>query len=184
MENKHRLRKKFFKIRKENYFIITPNFFNPLINLVKKEYTRKNLYISSYYPSSFEVDTLRFFKKKISFKYKTLLPVISSDNKMAFYEWKNKDILKINKYGMLEPAVLTKKEVPDIMLVPLLAFDKKNNRLGYGGGFYDRYLNKYLNTFKNIMTVGIAFSFQKYHKLPVSKDDVKLNYVLTEKGFN
>ena len=103
---------------------------------------------------------------------------------MAFYEWKNKDILKINKYGMLEPEVLTKKEVPDIMLVPLLAFDKKNNRLGYGGGFYDRYLNKYLNTFKNIMTVGIAFSFQRYHKLPVSKDDVKLNYVLTEKGFN
>ena len=184
MENKNRLRKKFFKIRKENYFTITPNFFNPLFNLIKRKYKRKYLNISSYYPSSYEVDTLSLFKTKISSKYKTFLPVISSDNKMAFYEWKNKDILKVNKYGMLEPALSTKKEIPDIMLVPLLAFDKKNNRLGYGGGFYDRYLNKYLNTFKNIITVGIAFSFQKYHKLPTSKDDVKLNYVLTEKGFN
>ena len=181
MENKHRLRKKFFKIRKENYFIITPNFFNPLINLIKKEYTRKNLYISSYYPSSFEVDTLRFFKKKISFRYKTLLPVISSDNKMAFYEWKNKDILKINKYGMLEP-IKTKLEIPDVMLVPLLVFDKNKQRLGYGKGYYDRYLNKYLKKFKNILTVGVAFSFQKHHKLPINNRDVKLNYILTEKG--
>ena len=64
------------------------------------------------------------------------------------------------------------------MLVPMLAFDKHNYRLGYGKGFYDRYLKK----FKNIVTVGVAFSFQRHHKLPRDKNDVKLNYVLTEKG--
>ena len=68
------------------------------------------------------------------------------------------------------------------MLVPILAFDKQNYRLGYGKGFYDRYLNKYLDKFKNILTVGVAFSFQKYHKLPRDKNDVKLRYILTEKG--
>ena len=183
MENKYNLRKKFFKIRKKNYFKITPNFFDPLARLIKKKYKNKQLNISSYYPSSFEVDTLNIFKTKISSKLKFCLPVIISDNKIAFYEWKNKDILKINKYGMLEPAFLAKQKVPDIMLVPLLAFDKKNNRLGYGGGFYDRYLNKYLHIFKNITTVGVAFSFQKHHKLPTTKNDVKLNYILTEKGF-
>ena len=68
------------------------------------------------------------------------------------------------------------------MLVPLLAYDKENYRLGYGGGFYDRYLNKFLKKHKNILTIGIAFSFQKHDKLPLSKEDVKLNYILNEKG--
>ena len=68
------------------------------------------------------------------------------------------------------------------MLIPILAFDKYKYRLGYGKGFYDRYLNKYLKKFKNIVTVGVAFSFQKHHKLPRDINDVKLDYILTEKG--
>ena len=67
------------------------------------------------------------------------------------------------------------------MLVPILAFDKNKHRLGYGKGYYDRYLNKYLKL-KNILTVGVAFSFQRHHKLPINKKDVKLNYIITEKG--
>ena len=101
---------------------------------------------------------------------------------MRFHEWERNNVLQINKFGMLEPAILSNHIIPDIMLVPLLAYDNLNNRLGYGGGFYDRYLNKYLKSNNNILTIGIAFSFQKYHKLPVSIKDVKLNYILTEKG--
>ena len=92
------------------------------------------------------------------------------------------DVLRINRFGMLEPVSQSKRIVPDVMLVPLLAYDSQNNRLGYGGGFYDRYLNKYLKTHNNILTIGIAFSFQKHHKIPVSNNDVKLDYILTEKG--
>ena len=84
-----------------------------------------------------------------------------------------KDILKVNKYGMLEPFK-SKKKIPEIIFVPLLAFDKNKNRIGYGKGFYDRYLNKYLKINKNILTVGVAFSFQKYHNLPVNNKDLKL----------
>ena len=68
------------------------------------------------------------------------------------------------------------------MLLPTLAFDKNKYRLGYGKGFYDHYLNKYLKKISNITTVGIAFSFQKHHKLPIDKNDVKLDFILTEKG--
>jgi len=82
---------------------------------------------------------------------------------------------------MLEPFK-SKQNIPDIMLVPLLVFDENKHRLGYGKGFYDRYLNRYLKRFKNILTIGVAFSFQKFHKLPVNNKDVKLNYILTEKG--
>ena len=82
---------------------------------------------------------------------------------------------------MLEP-IKSKNKRPDLMLVPLLAFDDKKYRLGYGKGFYDQYLNKNLKQYKNIITVGIAFSFQKHHNLPVSRHDVKLDYIITEQG--
>ena len=61
-------------------------------------------------------------------------------------------------------------------------FDKNKFRLGYGKGYYDRYLNKYIKQYKDIMTVGVAFSFQKHNKLPINKNDVKLDFILTEKG--
>ena len=101
---------------------------------------------------------------------------------MTFVQWDFLDILKVNKYGMLEPAIKKRSLIPNVALVPLLAFDKKNYRLGYGKGFYDRYLNKYLKINNNISTVGVAFSFQKHHNLPVDKRDFKLNHILTEKG--
>ena len=101
---------------------------------------------------------------------------------MYFYKWEKNDVLQINKFGMLEPFKSSKNIVPNIMLIALLAFDNKNNRLGYGGGFYDRYLKKYLKTYNNILTIGIAFSFQRHHKLPVFNNDIKLDYILTEKG--
>ena len=82
---------------------------------------------------------------------------------------------------MLEP-IKSKKNTPNIILVPLLAFDNRKHRIGYGKGFYDRYLNKYLKQSKNILTVGVAFSFQRHHKLPIKKNDVKLDFIITEKG--
>ena len=87
------------------------------------------------------------------------------------------------KFGILEPAKAQSK-VPNIILVPLLAFDKNKYRLGYGKGYYDRYLNKYLKQFSNLITVGVAFSFQKHHKLPISRNDAKLDFIITEKGIH
>ena len=100
---------------------------------------------------------------------------------MGFTEWKSNDPLIVNQFGLLEPAVIKKILVPDIILVPLLAFDQKKNRLGYGKGFYDRFLHKYLES-KKMIAIGVAFSFQKYNKVPVSNSDIKLDYILTEKG--
>ena len=182
MQNKDRLRKKYFFIRKRKYFDIKTSFFNPLIQLIKKQYKKKYVSLSSYYPSSFEVNTIKLFETKFINKLKIFLPVVTENNSMHFYEWEKNGVLKINQFGMLEPALLSSHTVPDIMLVPLLAYDNQNNRLGYGGGFYDRYLNKYLKTNNTILTIGIAFSFQKHHKIPVFNNDVKLNYILTEKG--
>ena len=182
MQNKNRLRKKYFFIRKKRYFDIKPSFFNPLIKLINKKYKKKTVNLSSYYPSSFEVNILKLFEINVIKKINVSLPVITRNNSMHFYKWEKNELLQINKFGMLEPFKSIKNVIPNVMLIPMLAYDNKNNRLGYGGGFYDRYLKKYLKTHKNILTIGIVFSFQKNNKIPVSNNDVKLDYILTEKG--
>ena len=100
---------------------------------------------------------------------------------MNFYQWKKNDVLTVNEYGMLEP-IKAETKIPDIIIVPLLAFDKDKYRLGYGKGYYDRYLNKYIKQYEDTITVGVAFSFQKHNKLPINKNDVKMDFILTEKG--
>ena len=62
----------------------------------------------------------------------------------------------------------------------MVAFDKNKYRLGYGGGYYDRYIQK-AKKLKKILTIGLAFSFQKIKKIPVNKYDKKLDYIFTEK---
>ena len=182
MQKKERLRKKFKSIRKRNYFDIAPNYFNPLIKIIKKKNNKKIINLSIYYPSSFEVNVLKIFEANLINKIKISLPVLTGNDSMHFYKWNFQQVLQINKFGMLEPLRQKKHIIPNILLVPLLAYDDEKNRLGYGKGFYDRYLKKYLKSNNNILTIGIAFSFQKYHKLPVFNNDVKLNYILTEKG--
>ena len=184
MQNKNILRKKYFFIRKKKYFEIKPNFFNPLIKLIKRKHRKKKVNLSIYYPASFEVNVLKLFETDIVNRVNILLPVIEEKkHSMCFYNWKKNNVLKINQFGMLEPALLqTSHTIPEFMLIPLLAFDEYNHRLGYGGGFYDRYLKKYLKVHNKITTIGIAFSFQRHHKLPSTSNDVKLDYILTERG--
>ena len=119
-------------------------------------------------------------KKSLS----TLLPVIYSKGSMKFVKWKLFSPLKVNKYGFLEPITNTNNKtfIPDMMVVPLVAYDQFRNRLGYGKGYYDRFLGKYLKKNRNILTIGLAFSFQEYKKIPTSNFDIKLDYILTEKG--
>ena len=183
MDRKASIRKKFFSLRKKNYFEINEKFFNPLIKLIKNrnKRTSKKIYLSLYYPSSNEVNVLKLINLEYSKKFNFLLPVIEKNKLMNFFKWKKNDILFLNKFGIPEP-IKTNKIVPDFILVPLLAFDKYKNRIGYGKGFYDKYLRKHIQINKNIVTIGVAFSFQKYHKLPIDINDYKLDYIITEKG--
>ena len=181
MQQKNLVRKKYYLIRKKKYFEISKIFFNPLLSLIKSKIKKIDYIIALYYPTSFEVNILKLLEFNHISNKNLLLPVIEKNNSMNFFSWEKHEVLKVNKYGILEPFK-KKKNIPHVMLVPLLAFDKNKYRLGYGKGFYDRYLNKYLKKNKDILTVGVAFSFQKHHKLPINSNDVKLDYILTEKG--
>ena len=182
MQQKSKLRKKYLNIRKENYFEINKKFFYPLLKLIKKNIKKKSIMIALYYPSNFELNVLKVLELKYFSHQTILLPVAEKNNLINFYQWKKNDVMIVNKFGMLEP-IKAKAKIPDIIIVPLLAFDKEKYRLGYGKGYYDRYLNKYIKQYKkNTMTVGVAFSFQKHNKLPINKNDVKMDFILTEKG--
>ena len=181
MQQKNLVRKKYYLLRKKKYYEINKNFFFPFLNLIKSKFKKKKIKLALYYPSSFEINILKLIENNYISNQNLLLPVIEENNSMSFFPWKKNEVLKVNRYGMLEP-IKSNQYIPTVMLVPLLAFDNYKYRLGYGKGFYDRYLNKYLRKFKNILTVGVAFSFQKHHKLPINNMDVKLNYILTEKG--
>ena len=181
MQQKNLLRKKYYLLRKKKYYKVRKEFFIPFLNLIKLKFKKKQLKLALYYPASFEINVLKLLEFNHISSQNLLLPVVGEKNKMNFFPWKKNEVLQVNKYGMLEPFK-SKQSIPNVMLVPLLAFDNNKFRLGFGKGYYDRYLNKYLKTFKNILTVGVAFSFQKYHKLPINDKDIKLNYILTEKG--
>ena len=175
---KSKLRKKILKIREKNNKKNIKISFNQIIKILKKEKISKKI-IGGYYPVNFEIDDLKLLEKFEKKKFNISLPVVKKNFKMDFYQWSFSDYLKINKYGIPEPE---KKKIvyPDVLLIPLVAFDKNLNRLGYGGGYYDRLIEE-LSKKKKIIKIGLAFSIQKIDKVPINIYDQKLDYIVTNK---
>ena len=175
--SKKLLRKKILSYRKNNYNNLTLKYYL-LKNILKKLNLHRNIKIGGYVPINYEIDCLDILKKLENSGYKISLPITRKKNKMDFFEWSYRDNLLIGKIGIPEPYS-KKKVYPDVLLVPLIAFNKKKYRLGYGGGYYDRYIQK-LKKIKKILTIGMAFSFQEVEKLPISAHDKKLDFIFTE----
>ena len=168
--------------RKKKYLTVKKFNFNLIFKLIRKHFHKKKIIIAGYYPSNYEVDILNFIEEASKKKFKIVLPVIKSSNKMSFKSWIFKEPLYVSKFGILEPNNLGKEIIPDLIMVPLVAFDRKLNRIGYGKGYYDRSLQKINKIKKKTITLGIAYSFQKCATIPTNKYDFKLNYVFTEQG--
>ena len=182
--DKSYLRKKSLIQRKKKY--LTANKlkfnFNLIFKLIREHFYKKKITIAGYYPSNYEVNILSFLEKVSKKKFKIALPVINSSGGMSFRSWIFKEPLYVNKFGILEPKNSKKKIVPDLIMVPLVAFDNRLNRIGYGKGYYDRSLKKINKIKKNAISLGIAYSFQKCRKIPINSHDFKLDYIFTEKG--
>ncbi len=176
--SKKNLRKKLINLRKTNFTDQGVNFIQ-FSQILKKSNLKKNINIGGYYPINSEIRCLDILEKLEKNNFKISLPVVKKKNKMDFYEWSFKETLEVSNRGIPEP-VTGKKVFPDVLIVPLVGFDKNKFRLGYGGGFYDRYITKILK-FKRVITVGFAFSFQKISKIPTNNFDQKLDFILTNK---
>ena len=176
--NKSQIRDKIIKIRKKKFdkdFKIDLVKFISFLKIDKLNFKS----IGGYYPSNYEIDDLDILDLLEKKNFKVSLPIIKKDNQMNFQSWSRNDPLKINKFGIPEP-VSSKIFYPDILLVPLVAYDSSLNRLGYGGGYYDRYIKK-IEKIKKVTKIGLAFSFQKISSIPINQYDKKLDFIVTEK---
>ena len=175
--SKKKVRKKILLFRKRNYKNVSFKYAF-LKDILKKINLSKKKYIGGYFPINYEANCLEILKQLEKSGHKISLPITKKGNKMDFFEWSFKEPLLIGKIGIPEPYS-KKKVYPDILLVPLVAFSKYKFRLGYGGGYYDRYIQK-IKKIKKILTIGMAFSFQEVTKLPISEHDKKLDFIFTE----
>ena len=176
--NKSEIRKKILKLRKQNSSQNLNINFHHILRILKKEKVKGKI-IGGYYPFNYEIDVMKVLNKFEKQNYIITLPKIKKNSQMDFFYWSTNDPLVVNKYGIPEPTS-TKIKYPNILLVPLVAFDSNLNRVGYGGGFYDRYINR-IKKNQKIITIGLAYSFQKVKKIPVNKYDNKLDFIITEK---
>jgi len=180
--DKNYLRKKFLSKRNNRYLVSKRFNFNLIFKLIRKNFHNKKIIIGAYYPSNREVNILKFLEKAGKKKFKIALPVVQSSTLMCFRPWIVNEPLYVSKFGILEPSNKKKEIIPDLVLVPLVAFDKKLNRIGYGKGYYDRYLRKIKKIKSKAVFLGMAYYFQKCKSIPINKHDFKLHYVFTEQG--
>ncbi len=177
--NKSKIRSKILKLRKKNSNKNLKIDIDKFFSFLKvKKYDFKNF--GGYYPSNYEIDDLEILYLLEKKNYNISLPIIRKNNQMDFFMWSINDPLKINKYGIPEPFS-SKICYPEILFVPLVGYDSDLNRLGYGGGFYDRYIDK-IEKNKKIIKIGFAFSNQRLKKVPISQYDKRLDFIMTEKG--
>ncbi|MAW81712.1 MAG: 5-formyltetrahydrofolate cyclo-ligase [Parvularcula sp.] len=142
----------------------------------------ENAVVSVYFPMRNELDTEPLVAALIEEGVTVALPVVAKKKApLLFRAYKPGDDLVPGSYGELIPAETAPEATPDILVVPLLAFTAEGGRLGYGGGYYDRTLEKLRKTGAPL-AVGYAFGAQEVDALPLSPLDQPLDWVVTERG--
>jgi 5-formyltetrahydrofolate cyclo-ligase len=137
--------------------------------------------VSGYSPIRSEIDPAPLMRMLAAQGVQLALPAVTARGKsLVFRAWSPGDRLMLGSLGILEPSPAAAELVPDIMLVPLAAFDRAGHRIGYGAGHYDVTL-AHLRKVKAIVAIGVAFAVQEIKAVPMQPHDVALDYVLTEK---
>jgi len=158
--------------------ILITKFFSKVTDLENKKIA---LYLNIY--NEVKTDQIIKYLSKIVKKGNIALPKINAYiGEMEFKSYQLNDQLEPNsKYqNIFEPKSSMPSLIPEIMLVPLVACDKYGNRIGMGGGFYDRKIAKLRELHKYIVVIGLAYSFQLVEKVEVEKHDQALDFIALE----
>ena len=135
-----------------------------------------------YYSVNDEVDTLRIIEYCLSINKKIALPVCKRDGLLDFYFIESLTDLTEGKFKIPAPDISFCKPVTDysdsVCIVPALCFDKTGSRLGYGGGYYDRFLKSH-----NVFSIGLCYDSFLYDTIPSENHDIKVDSIVTESGF-
>ena len=137
--------------------------------------------VSGFMPMKTEINPLPLMRKLAEQGAHLALPCIAGRGKpLIMRAWKIGDAFKEGQWGIREPMPEAAEVAPDIVIVPLAAFDRAGNRIGYGAGYYDMTLAA-LRAKKKVIAIGIAFAAQEMPQVPATKRDERLDFVLTEK---
>jgi 5-formyltetrahydrofolate cyclo-ligase len=178
-QKKVELRKTFLNLRDR---LTQKQVFSKSKKIIKKilslEEYKKSKNVLLYYPFRNEVNLLDLVK--ISKEKNFYFPIVNFKTKKLNIKRLGKKFVK-NKFGIYEPQdtkIFKKYNLIDIIFVPGIVFDKKCFRIGFGGGYYDKFLKKFFNTTK----IGVCYEIQLVNRLPKDKNDIQLDYVITEKN--
>ena len=136
--------------------------------------------VAGYYPIKSELDALTILKVLHAAFFPIALPSIKAkDSPLEFQSWDMKSALIDGPFATKQSSEAF--VIPEIIIVPLLAFDLKGARIGYGGGYYDRTIEALRKNNPNLITIGVAYDGQKVDAVPTEEHDQKLDMVVTEK---
>ena len=136
--------------------------------------------VSGFIPYKSEITTVPMMNSLRKQGWETCLPVVlAAEEPLVFRLWKPGDALVPGVWDIPIPPGSATDVLPDVLLVPMLAFDRAGYRLGYGGGFYDRTLEK-LRKLKRVAAIGVAYQAQMVDQVPIGPYDAPLDFVMTE----
>jgi 5-formyltetrahydrofolate cyclo-ligase len=143
--------------------------------------TRAGAVVSGFMPIKSEINPLPLLRRYADAGARLALPAIAGRGKpLSMRAWAVGEKLFAGQWGIREPDISAAAVDPDIMLVPLAAFDRRGYRLGYGAGYYDMTITA-IRARKPVIAVGIAYAVQEFAEVPISSHDAKLDLVLTER---
>ncbi|MBE6667480.1 MAG: 5-formyltetrahydrofolate cyclo-ligase [Ruminococcaceae bacterium] len=150
-------------------------------NIINSQEFKKAKTVLCYFPYGSEPNILPIAEKALSDGKQVAFPITDKGNsKMSFHTLSSLDNTVTGAYGIKEPhksAPLTKSDTDTLCIVPALAYDSNGNRLGYGGGYYDRFLSEFVG-----FSILAIYSFLYTDTLPTDSFDIKVDKIITEKG--
>jgi 5-formyltetrahydrofolate cyclo-ligase len=137
--------------------------------------------VSGFMPLKSEINPLPLMRKLADAGARLALPVVAGKGRpLTMRAFAFGDELASGVWGIREPKPDAPQVFPDILLVPMLVFDRRGHRIGYGAGYYDMTITD-LRARKSVLAVGIAFAAQEIAEVPITPHDARLDFVLTER---
>jgi 5-formyltetrahydrofolate cyclo-ligase len=142
---------------------------------------KPGIIVSGFFPLKTEINPLPLMRKLAAAGAQLALPVIDGRSRpLVMRAFAFGDDLASGQWGIREPKPDAPEVAPDVVLTPLLAFDRRGHRIGYGAGYYDMTIAK-LRAIKPVIAAGIAFAAQEIEQVPITPRDARLDLVLTER---
>ncbi|MDP7667540.1 MAG: 5-formyltetrahydrofolate cyclo-ligase [Rhodospirillales bacterium] len=190
-EEKKRLRRRMTKLRagvdestrRRVAERVKANFLNAMTEMgLPRDAAKGRAAFAGYWPKSSEFDPRALLRALDGRGFACALPVVVGRRQpLRFRRWCPGMALEPASFGLREPPETVPEISPDVILLPLLAFDSGGHRLGYGAGFYDRTLER-LRQRRRVLAVGVAYAFQCVDAVPIAAGDQPLEWVVTDEG--